>query len=161
MKKNYIYVETNNKLTIKNLGIRKKNISALSKEIFWKYLVTDIINKGEIEFPKTHIKNLMIELLEKDLSLAYMRKEVGPLSQYKKSPNGIQAQISKVYGSGIHFLIPNNKHIGIGKKVKYCNIDEFKKYDMKISDIDFTNFWKELNYFIKPKKEYDLFSFGE
>jgi len=160
MKKNYIYVTKENKVTIKNLGIKKKNISAISKVIFWEHLVPQIKGEGKIKFYRTEIENLMKRLLRENLSLAYMRKEVGPMSQYKKSTTGIQAQISKAYGPGIHFLIPNKRNIGIGKKVKYCSVEEFKKYDMDISDIDLTNFWKELNYFVKPKKELSLFDFG-
>jgi len=157
MKKNYIYVETNNKLTIKNLGIRKKNISAISKEIFWKHLVPQIKSKGKIKFSPVEIENLMRRLLKENLELAYMRKEVAPLAAYSKSKTGIQAQISKAYGPGIHFLIPNKRGIGIGKKIKYCSVEEFNKYNMDIGDIDFNNFWKELNYFIKEIKQPTLF----
>jgi DNA polymerase elongation subunit (family B) len=159
MKKNYIYVTTDNELIIKNLGIKKKNISALSKKIFWEHFVKVIKEEGTVKFYKTEIQNLMVDLLQKDISLAYMRKSVGDLSQYKKSMTGIQAQISKKYGPGIHFLIPNKRHIGVGKEVKYCSISEFKKYNMDISDIDFTTFWKELNYFVKPQKILNLFDF--
>lgn len=160
MKKNYIYVETNGELTIKNLGIRKKNISAISKKIFWEYMVPKI-KKGQIKFTKTEIDNIMKKYLQQDLSLAYMRKEVNDLFFYKKSMTGIQAQISKQYGPGIHFLIPNIRNIGIGKGVKYCSVEEFKKYGMGISDIDFKNFWKELNYFIKKQEFKKLFDYGE
>jgi DNA polymerase elongation subunit (family B) len=159
MKKNYIYVTTDNKLTIKNLGIARKNVSALSKKIFWDYLSPQIIN-GKIKFKRTEIDNLMKRLLREDITLAYMRKNVDTLNKYNKSLTGIQAQISKRYGPGIHFLIPNIRGIGVGKQIKYCSIDEFNKYDMSINDIDYTNFWKELNYFIETKKTYDLFNWG-
>jgi len=88
MKKNYIYVTKDDKVVIKNLGIKKKSNSALSKKIFWDYLVPQI-KKGEILFSKTYLRNLMIELLEKDISLAMMRKEVGPFEQYIKSPTSL------------------------------------------------------------------------
>ena len=160
MKKNYIYVSTDNKLTIKNLGIAKKNISPLSKEIFWKQMVPKIVNDGQIKFEKTRIENSMRELLGKNIELAYMRKAVNDLSAYRKSPNGIQAQIARAYGPGIHFLIPNKRNIGVGKGIKYCNVEEFEKYNMDIGDIDFTNFWKELNYFVKERKQPKLFDYG-
>jgi DNA polymerase elongation subunit (family B) len=158
MKKNYIYVEDDDSITIKNLGIKKKNISALSKKIFWEHLVPRI-KKGQVKFYKTEIDNLMKELLTKDISLTYMRKEVGDLKQYVKSMTGIQAQISKKYGPGIHFLIPNVRNIGVGKGIRYCSVDEFKKYKMTIADIDFTNFWKELNYFVKKQEFCNMFDF--
>ncbi len=157
MKKNYIYVTKENKVVIKNLGIRKKNISALSKEIFWKHMVPVITGEGRVKFSAVEIENLMRKLLRENIELAYMRKEVSPLSAYAKSINGIQAQIAKAYGPGIHFLIPNKRGIGVGKKIKYCNVEEFNKYKMDISDIDFDNFWKELNYFIVKRKQPTLF----
>lgn len=157
MKKNYIYVTKENKVTIKNLGIKKKNISALSKEIFWKHIVPQIISDGKVKFSATEIENVMRKLLKENIELAYMRKEVAPLSAYAKSMTGIQAQISKAYGPGIHFLIPNKRGIGVGKKIKYCSVEEFKKYNMDVSDISFDNFWKELNYFVINNKQPTLF----
>jgi len=152
MKKNYIYVTTDNDVVIKNLGIKKKNISAISKKIFWDYMVPKIKEQGKVKFTKTEIANIMKQWLTTDITLSYMRKEVGPLAQYKNSINSIQSQIAQKYGPGIHFLVPNKRGIGVGKKTKYCSADEFANYSMTISDIDFTNFWKELGYFInKPK----------
>jgi len=160
MKKNYIYVTKDDKVKIKNLGLNKKSNSALSKEIFWKYLVPEI-KKGEILFTKTYIKNIINELLEKDISLALMRKEVGEFEQYVKAPTSLPAQISKKYGSGIHFLIHNLKRIGIGKGKFYCKIDEFKANNMKVQDIDLSNVWQELHYFIKPVVPNNIFNYEE
>ena len=159
MKKNYIYVTTDDKLIIKNLGIAKKNVSALSKEIFWKFMVPQIKKDGKIKFEKTYIENLMRNLLTDNIELAYMRKSVNDLSAYGKSPNGIQAQITRAYGPGIHFLIPNKRDIGVGKGIRYCSIEEFEKYTMDIGDIDFANFWKELNYFVKERVQPKLFDY--
>jgi hypothetical protein len=156
MKKNYIYVTKEGGLTIKNLGIKKKNISAVSKEIFWSHMVPQIKAKGKIKYDRTEIDNLMRKMLTDNIELAYMRKEVGPMAQYVKSTTSMPAQISQRYGAGIHFLIPNIRNIGVGKEMKYCSDEEFKQYKMDLSDIDFTNFWKELNYFIKEKKTLDL-----
>jgi len=156
MKKNYIYITTDNKLVLKNLGIKKKNVSALSKKIFWDYM-TNKFKQGIGSFSRSEIENVMLEFLEKDLTLAYMRKNIRPLHMYKKSLTSIQAQISEKYGAGIFFLIPNKRGIGVGKGVKYCTIQEFKDYKMGLSDIDLTNFWKELNYFIKERKKITLF----
>lgn len=158
MKKNYIYVETNGKLTLKNLGIKKKSISALSKKIFWDYMVPEI-KKGTIKFSKTWVDNLMLKLLEDDIEYAFFRKDVGPLGKYKKSMTGMQAKLSKRYGPGIHFVIPNNKGIGIGDKTTYCSYEEFKKLGMKLSDIDMSPFWKELKYFIKAPKTVSIFDY--
>lgn len=160
MKKNYIYVEKNGKLTIKNLGIKKKNISALSKEIFWDYIVPKIKSDNIVKFSKTELENLMRSKLQQNIKLAYMRKNVNDVSAYRKSPTGIQAQIARKYGPGIHFLIPNIRNIGVGKGVKVCSVQEFEQYKMDVSDIDFTNFWKELNYFVKEQAAPSLIDWG-
>ncbi len=162
MKKNYIYVTKDDKVNIMNLGIKKKSNSPLSKKIFWEYMVPTIIKDGQVKFSKTYIRNLIIELLEKDLSLAALRKNVGTFKQYEKtSPNSIQAQIALKYGSGIHFLIPNNRLIGVGKdkKKRMCTMEEFKQHNMGFSDITLDNVWKELDYFIKPVVIKNIFDY--
>ena len=157
MKKNYIYVTNDDKVVIKNLGIKKKSISGISKKIFWDYIVP-FLKQGKHKFSKTEIENKMIEYLQEDISLAYMRKNVKDISAYNNSKTGIQYQIAEKYGEGIHFLVPNIRDKGVGKKIKYCSKEEFEKYDMYVGDVDFTNFWKELNYFIKEKKQLNLFN---
>jgi len=160
MKKNYIYVAEDDHVVIKNLGIRKKSNSALSKKIFWEHLVPQI-KEGTVKFSKTYMKNLINELLEKDISLALMRKEVGPWESYKAtSPNSMPAQISKMYGAGIHFLIPNTKNMGAGKSKKLCLLKDFKERGLTIDHIDVSNVWSELDYFIKAPIKKDIFSFG-
>ena len=158
--KNYILVTTDNELIVKNLGVRKKSNSALSRKIFWDYLVPQIIEKGEVKFSRVYMRNLIQELLEKDISLIVMRKEVGDYAQYaKSSPNGIQAQITKKYGPGIHFLVPNNRGIGIGKGKSYCKLEEFKERKLGIDSLDLDNVWKELEYFIKPTIAKNIFEY--
>jgi len=171
MKKNYVYVKKvfdkdgnyiKDEVVIKNLGVRKKSNSGLSKEIFWKHMVPKIIDSGECKFSKAYVKNLINELLEKDIGLAALRKDVGQYSQYAStSPNSLPAQVSKKYGSGIHFLIPNTKGIGVGKGKSYCNMEEFKQNNLRLEHIDLTNVWKELEYFIKPIVMKNIFAFEE
>jgi hypothetical protein len=155
MKKNYIYVTTDGKLVIKNLGIKKKSISSLSKKIFWDYFAPEM-KKGNHKFGKNYVKTLMLKLLSEDINLALMRKNIGPIEKYTSSPNGIQAQFSRMYGAGIHFVIPNLRGIGVGKGIKYCTIEDYKKYNMRVQDIDTKVFMKELNYFIEEPKQYSL-----
>jgi hypothetical protein len=158
MKKNYLFVTKDDKVVIKNLGINKKSNSALSKKIFWDYLVPQI-RQGQIKFSKTYIRNIILELLEKDFTLATMRKEVGNPEQYIKAPTALPAQIAQRYSGGIHFLIPNLKNIGVGKGKSFCTVEEFKQHNLKISDIDLDNVWSELGYFIKEAPKVDIFSF--
>ena len=158
LKKNYIYVTKDGKVVIKNLGIRKKSNSAISKKIFNDDLMPKI-KEGQIKFSKTFITNLINKYLEEDVMNAALRKDVGTLEQYKKSPTGLQAQISQKYGSGIHFLIPNIKNIGVGKGKSYCTIEEFKERKLNWTHIDTTGIWNELDYFIKPQQVKSIFDF--
>jgi DNA polymerase elongation subunit (family B) len=161
MKKNYIMVTKDDKVIIKNLGIRKKSNSPLSKKIFWECLVPEIKN-GKSKFKKTYIRNLIFRFLKEDITLAALRKEVGTYEQYEKtSPNSLSAQIAKEYGPGIHFLIPNNIGMGVGKGKKYCTVEMFKANKMKMEHIDTDNFWKELEYFIAPAITKNIFDYEE
>lgn len=157
LKKNYVYVTKSNKLIIKNLGIRKKSISPLSKKIFYEHLVPKI-KEGQIKFSKAYLTNIVNDLLKKDVSLATLRKEVGQAKQYK-SESSLPAQISKKYGAGIHFFIPNTKGVGVGKGKSFCTLEEFNKRKMRVEDIDLSNVWQELAYFIKPVVVKNIFDF--
>jgi len=159
MKKNYIFVKSDGEVVIKNLGIRKKSNTELSRKIFWEYLVPQI-KEGKIRFSKAYLRGLIMELLQKDINYAALRKDVGPLEAYKKSPTGLQAQISQRYGSGIWFLIPNTKGIGVGKGKSYCTIEEFHKHNLRLEHIDLENVFSELEYFTKSTINTNIFSFG-
>lgn len=161
MSKNYIYITKDNKVVIKNLGLNKKSNSGLSKKIFWDYLVPEMIKTGNCKFSKAYIQELITKLLKEDITLASMRKEVSIFKDYEeKSPTCLSAQISKKWGSGIHFLITNNKGWGVGKGKSYCTVDEFKEHKGTINDIDLSNVWDELDYFIKPQITKNIFEFG-
>lgn len=159
LKKNYCYVTTDGELVVKNLGIRKKSTSALTRKIFWDYLAPQI-KEGVIKFKKSYLRNLIIELLEKDYKLACMRKEVDNYDDYKEKTS-LPAQIAQKYGSGIHFLIPNLKNIGVGKGKQFCTVEEFEQHKLKLSDIDLGNVWLELGYFIAPIVTKNIFDYVE
>jgi DNA polymerase elongation subunit (family B) len=161
LKKNYILVDVNNNLIIKNLGIRKKSNSPLSRKIFNEYLAPQIIEKGQIKFSRSYIKNLINDLLSKDISLMKMRKDVGPYNKYEKSKTSLPAQIAQKYGAGIHFIIPNTKGIGVGKGKSYATEKEFYEAHLKYTDIDLSSVWSELSYFLKEGVTKNIFSFEE
>jgi len=158
MKKNYLYITKEGDVIYKNLGVKKKSTSLLTRKIFNEYLIPKIKEEKKVKFARTYFKNLILELLEKDISLAVMRKNVDHHRNYKSS-SSLSAQISAKYGAGIHFLIPNNKSVGVGKKKKFCTLEEFKERSFKIEHIDLDNVWKELDYFIKPVVTAKLFDF--
>lgn len=147
LKKNYILVTKDNKIIIKNLGIRKKSVSKLSREIFWHHMVPEIIKTGQCKFSKAWITKKINELLAKDYKLAAIRYDVGDISEYSKSPNGIYAQIAQKHGSGIFFMIPNLKSIGVGKGKSYATYQEFIANKLTVKDIDLENIYAELEYF--------------
>lgn len=161
MKKNYILLTKDNQIILKNLGIKKKSTSALSRKIFWDFLVPRIKEEHIVKFDKTYLQNLITELLEKDVSLATLRKSVGTYDDYKNtSPTGLPAQVAMKYGAGIHFLIPNTRKVGVGKGKSYCTMDEFKQHKLRIEDIDLSNVWKELGYFTKKTVVKNIFDYG-
>lgn len=154
MKKNYVYLTKDGKVKVKNLGVRKKSTSKLSREIFWKYLTEKIKQEKKVKFSKAYFINIIQELLNKNLNIAAIRYNVQDVDSYKNSSQ-LQCQIAEKYGKGIHYLIPNKK-IGVGKKKLYCSEKEFKDNKLTINDIDLSNVWSELNYFIEEEKLVDL-----
>lgn len=147
LKKNYLYITTNNKITYKNLGVKKKSTSAIVKKMWNEHLIPLILKEKTIKFDKKYLQELMNKLLNEDLMLAAIRYNVNPAETYK-SLSQLQAQISHRYGPGIHFLIPNKRY-GVGKSKRYCTVNEFKDKKLSIKDLELDNAWAELNYFIK------------
>jgi len=158
MKKNYLYLTKNGELKYKNLGVRKKSVSTLTRYIFSNILIPKIKEEKKVKFTKTFFMNKITKLLDEDLSLACVRYKVNKVNTYK-SKNSIQAQIADKHGPGIHFLIPNKK-IGVGKGKFYCTIEEFKKCKLTINDIDLINVYRELEYFTMKEKPVDLSTWG-
>ena len=164
IKKNYIYRKTDGSIVVKNLGVRKKSLSAISRKLFWDVLVPKISNDKVVKFSETFLKDTINVMLEDDISLAAQRFSIKPFDTYKLESQ-MQAQISKKLGPGIHFLIPVKKEIkkdgvilSMGKGKKYIESDDFKKAGLTIQDIDTSKVWAELSYFIKDSQTM-LFSF--
>jgi hypothetical protein len=158
LKKNFIIITTDEKVIIKNLGIRKKSNSEVSKYIFYNTIVPKLI-VGECKFSKVYILGLIKEIIRQDINMALLRKDVGNIKSYANTTS-LAAQISQKYGSGIHFLIPNLRGVGAGKGKHFCTLEEFKKNNMSVNDIDYDGFLKELEYFIKPVVAKNIFDFG-
>jgi len=159
IKKNYIYRTNEGKIVVKNLGVRKKSLSTLSRKMFWEVLVPKITEERRVKFSEAYLRDTVYDLLKKDLSLAEIRFSVKSADDYKM-PSQLQAQISTKYGPGIHFLIPNLRGVGVGKDKKYCTAEEFEKHKMKITDINLENVWAELEYFIKDSQSTLVSFFG-
>lgn len=149
LKKNYIYLTKDGDVIVRNLGVRKKSASQLTRRIFWEILVPKIKRERKVRFEKAFFVEAINELLKEDLSLAATRYRVNAFETYKKESQ-LQAQIARRYGPGIHFLIPN-KRFGVGKRKHYCTIGEFRNNGLETKDIDLGNVWRELDYFIEPE----------
>ncbi len=154
MKKNYLYITKDGEVKYKNLMIKKKSSSLLARKIFNEYLISKIKREKKVKFSKTYFINLILKLLEEDLSLATKRYSVNDFKSYKNETQ-LQAQIAKRYGAGVHFLIKNSRY-GVGKKDKYCTIEEFKENNLRLSDIVLDTYIDELAYFISDKEEINL-----
>ena len=153
-KKNYIYITKDNRFKIKGLPIIKSDVSKLSQKVM-KILAPQIIEKNDIKFSRKYIRDLVHCLLKEDITLVANFYKVKELNQYK-SKNCIQAQISKAYGFGEHWLVPNNIIGKVGKTKKYCNIEEAK--DLSLDDLDLNKVWDtELCIFIEDW-EHPLFT---
>ena len=165
LKKNYIYVTKSGKVKVKNLGVVKKSLSALSRKLFNDVIIEKIKNDKVGTFSEHFIKSAAYNLLEKDLDLSAIRFNIKPFNSYKLESQ-MQAQISKLHGNGIKFMIPvikdifeGNKLITVGKDKKYILLDDFKRLKISIDKIDLSRVWAELNYFIKsPQSTLAAFS---
>ena len=155
MKKNYIYITKEGKVSYLNLGVKKKSTSLLVRKIFREYLIPKILETKEVKFSKTYFENLINKLLSEDIGLISKRFQVKNVEEYKNKSQ-LQAQISLKYGgAGIYNLV-KNKRFGVGKGLKYCSVEEMKQHNIQIRDLDLSGVWKELVYFIKEKKVVNL-----
>jgi len=142
-KKHYLFVNSEGKLTTKGLRVVKRDCTALSRELYKRYLTPLIKERLTAKFSKDFISSKVEELLREDLSLAARRFNT---KESYKSDSCIQAQVRAYYGDGEHKLIKNHR-VGAGKKVKYCTVAEAR--ELSSSVVDRTVFYKELAPFIK------------
>jgi DNA polymerase elongation subunit (family B) len=146
LKKNYLFIDTDGNVTYKNLNIKKKSVSALSRALFRDVLIPEIKKNKSIRFSREFIDLKIHELLAQDIGLAGIRYSVKDASEYKVE-HQIQAQIARRYGSGIRIMVPNYS-LGVGKKKRYCLLEEFIDNGFTINDLDLSGVYKELKYFI-------------
>ena len=167
MKKNYIYIAKvfddegnwiDDKVVYKNLGVKKKSTSLITRKIFREVLISKIKEEKKVKWKRSFFENIINSFIEKDLEVVATRYSVNEMNEYK-STTSIQYQISQAYGAGIHYLIKNHR-IGVGKGIKYCTVEEFKDAGMTVDDIDLSSVWSELEYFIEEEKPASLADWG-
>jgi len=148
----YLYVTKDNKIKYKST-LLNTNTPKIIMQLFEKYMQPIIIDTLSIPFEQKELEKELKELLKQDISLAAQDYKVGELSDYKVKTS-LQYQISKRYGPGRHYLIPNKKGIGVGlskntKKrlgLRYCSIEEFKNNNLNYNNVDL----KQLLSHLKP-----------
>lgn len=145
-KKNYLYVTEDDRIVIKGLPFIKSNATPLSGVIFEKYIKPKILENLSVKFTSQEIKGWVREELSKDIMLASVLFRTKNSESYKLDSQ-IQAQISKKYGNGNHFLIPNLVGLGIGKGKTYCTKEDFLQFNLSLDNINLTKSYKELGIF--------------
>ena len=171
IKKNYMYITDDDKITIKGLPLVKSNASALSRLIFYKYLKEQILKRLDCKFSSGFIKQLIYEELEQNILLAGQSYKVKSPESYKVKtslPFKIAEYMEEQFKSGILqekpdtvILIPNNT-IELGRKLTpeekkkhkkgYCILEDFKKNKLPIQSINIEKALSELNPFIKEEQ---------
>jgi DNA polymerase elongation subunit (family B) len=146
-KNNYLFVTKDDEIKYTQT-LLNKNAPQVALNVFENYIKPKIIKELDVKFTVNELKKEIKKVLETDIELAAEEYVVNAIKDYKVKTS-IQYQISKQYGEGKHFLIPNIKKVGIGKGKSYCSIDEFKQNKLTISDIDFNTSMKWLEPFTK------------
>jgi DNA polymerase elongation subunit (family B) len=143
-KKHYAYIDENNKFHIVGLEVIKGDASILSKEIL-KDLIPAIQQRKDMRFDKKFISDIAMKHIKQDISIIGRNYRVRAESSYDTDAS-IHAQIAKVLGEGEHILIPNKRLGDIGKKLKYCTVEQSK--ELSIDDLDLDKFWNEMDAFL-------------
>lgn len=152
-KKFYIYVNEDDKITIKGLRLIKGDCSRFARMIYDKYIENLVLDGKPIIFKAETLYNIVKLEVQNNVDLLTKRFRLKDVNEYK-DPNGFHASLSKRYGSGEIHLI-NNKGIGVGKGVKYALVDEMeKKYgkDKWWKKVRVASYVDELKSFIRPEE---------
>lgn len=152
IKKCYIFVDENDQLTSKGTKIVKGDCSKFSVMLFNKYIKPKIMRGESIIFSAEEIYSMAVDEIEDNVDLLVKRYRVKEPEEYG-SDTCIQYQISKRYGSGEIYLIPNRR-IGAGKGKKKATVEELKeKYGSDwVKQVTVGSYVEELKHFIKPEE---------
>jgi DNA polymerase elongation subunit (family B) len=161
----YLFVTNKNEIKYKSTLLNTNTPKAVMK-LFDEYMKPIIIEKLDIPFTKKELEDKIKSYLEKEPELAAQEYKVSELSEYKVE-SSLHYQISKKYGPGRHFLIPNKKNVGVGlskstkKKIgiRHCTMKEFNENNLKIDDINLTHLLSHVKSFYErnePKEIKDM-----
>jgi len=150
LKKNYIYITTDGDVKYKNLGVKKKSTSLLTRTIFKNILIPKIKQEKCVKWPRSFFEELIPNLIRENPKLVAKRFKLKSPAEYA-SKTCQQYNLACEFGAGIKFLVKNTAY-GVGKGVKYAIIDDFITGKIKYSDLDLSTIWSELGYFIETEK---------
>lgn len=143
----YLFVTKDDKVKYKST-LLNQNTPQSVRQVFEDYMKPKIIKELEIDFTEKELTVELKKLFKKDPTLSAEEYNVSPINDYVNTTS-IHYQISKKYGEGKHFLIPNTKGIGVGKtNSSKCSFEEFKSHKLMSEDIDTTQLIKHLKTFI-------------
>jgi hypothetical protein len=157
MLNNYIYIDDNNKIKYK--GLFGSATHPVVMKLFEGYMSGKILSETNVSFTEDELRKEIVKILTTDVKLSGKNHKVKSAEKYS-AENSLQAQISRRYGEGTHFMIPNSAMIGVGKDkgtkkrkpVRHCTIEEFEKNNLMIGDININNILKSLDSFIEEKQ---------
>lgn len=148
---NYLYITDKDEVKIKG-GIFDKNTPEVVLKLYEDYIKPKIIKKLEIKFTEEEILKELKKLLKKNPELSAQVYSVKSLKEYN-SKTSMQYQVSEKYGEGKHLLIPNTSSIGVGCKINYCSIEEFKKNKLTPENICYDRMLRYIKPFYTTKEE--------
>jgi len=136
------------------------NTSELSKKVWNDIISKDLINgKRDLYYEPEQLLRMVKSVGKENPDLLAIRKKSKNLTSYK-TENSQQAKITKMYGVGEHFLIPN-KYIGLGdssgKKFLAKREELEKAFGLDwVSAVDYKKYLQELSVFVRPEKRKEL-----
>lgn len=128
IKKRYIYLTTDNEVTVKGLSVIRGDSSMVSRNIWKDRVIPHITTNETCKVSINTMKSWVKEALDENIALAAVEFKVKDYDEYKNKSQ-IQAQISKELSEGIHYLVKTRRNYGIGlsKNARYCTIEDAKK----------------------------------
>lgn len=156
----YLFVTHDDKVVAKST-LLNTNTPKVIMMVYEDYMKPKIIKELDINFTEKELEDQIKLIISNDSKLAAVEYKVTELTDYKVQTS-LHYQISEAYGSGRHFLIPNKKGIGVGKKkntknkiaVRHCSIEEYNEKKLTVDDIDLTNLLSHLKPFILATKSH-------
>ncbi len=147
----YLFVTQKDEVKYKST-LLNTNTPKVVMQVFEEYIKSKIIKELNINFSKEELlKEIKLRVAENP-ELAAEEFNVKELKTYKVETS-MQYQISKKYGIGKHFLIPNTRGVGVGRAVKVCSLHDFKKKKLSTEDIDYKKILTHIKPFITKSNQ--------